>query len=122
MPWAMPSAVIGTARAAMKPGRNEPCPCGTGRKFKHCCGQEAPPAAAPVGAPAAAELAALVQLLHQGRLRDSEARAQELLRSHPEAGLAWKVLSVARLRQGGLEDALPALERAAQLLPEDHEA
>lgn len=22
----------------MPPGRNEPCPCGSGRKFKHCCG------------------------------------------------------------------------------------
>ena len=21
-----------------KPGRNEPCPCGSGRKYKHCCG------------------------------------------------------------------------------------
>jgi len=21
----------------MKTGRNEPCPCGSGRKFKHCC-------------------------------------------------------------------------------------
>lgn len=21
----------------MKIGRNEPCPCGSGRKFKHCC-------------------------------------------------------------------------------------
>ncbi|BAP89374.1 putative uncharacterized protein [Burkholderiales bacterium GJ-E10] len=21
----------------MKPGRNDPCPCGSGRKFKHCC-------------------------------------------------------------------------------------
>ena len=21
----------------MKPGRNQPCPCGSGRKFKHCC-------------------------------------------------------------------------------------
>jgi SEC-C motif-containing protein len=20
-----------------KPGRNDPCPCGSGRKFKHCC-------------------------------------------------------------------------------------
>lgn len=26
-------------RAAMpKVGRNEPCPCGSGRKFKKCCG------------------------------------------------------------------------------------
>jgi len=22
---------------AMKPGRNDPCPCGSGRKYKHCC-------------------------------------------------------------------------------------
>ena len=25
------------------PGRNEPCPCGSGRKFKHCCGNAAQP-------------------------------------------------------------------------------
>lgn len=25
-----------------RPGRNDPCPCGSGRKFKHCCGSAAP--------------------------------------------------------------------------------
>ena len=25
-------------RAAPKPGRNDPCPCGSGRKYKKCCG------------------------------------------------------------------------------------
>jgi preprotein translocase subunit SecA len=24
---------------AGKPGRNDPCPCGSGKKFKKCCGQ-----------------------------------------------------------------------------------
>ncbi|MDD4858868.1 MAG: preprotein translocase subunit SecA [Dehalococcoidales bacterium] len=36
-----------TARAALKPdlnagkkvGRNDPCPCGSGKKYKHCCGK-----------------------------------------------------------------------------------
>jgi uncharacterized protein len=28
-------------RAAPKVGRNDPCPCGSGRKYKHCCGQRA---------------------------------------------------------------------------------
>jgi len=23
----------------VKVGRNEPCPCGSGRKYKHCCHQ-----------------------------------------------------------------------------------
>lgn len=25
--------------AQPKVGRNEPCPCGSGKKFKHCCGR-----------------------------------------------------------------------------------
>jgi SEC-C motif-containing protein len=26
-------------RSAPKVGRNDPCPCGSGRKYKHCCGR-----------------------------------------------------------------------------------
>jgi uncharacterized protein len=29
-------------RAAPKVGRNDPCPCGSGKKFKKCCGAEEP--------------------------------------------------------------------------------
>ncbi len=25
-----------------KPKRNEPCPCGSGKKYKHCCGKSGP--------------------------------------------------------------------------------
>jgi uncharacterized protein len=48
----LPASVIGIAEfwdrhgrtrrlraAAKKPGRNEPCPCGSGVKFKKCCGK-----------------------------------------------------------------------------------
>ena len=32
----------------MKPGRNEPCPCGSGKKYKHCClTAQAPETSAP---------------------------------------------------------------------------
>jgi len=44
-----PSDVVSEAAAAaekVKPvrtgpkvGRNDPCPCGSGKKFKHCCGK-----------------------------------------------------------------------------------
>ncbi len=27
------------ARSVKKTGRNEPCPCGSGKKYKHCCGR-----------------------------------------------------------------------------------
>jgi preprotein translocase subunit SecA len=26
-------------RQVPKVGRNEPCPCGSGKKYKHCCGR-----------------------------------------------------------------------------------
>ena len=46
------------AQATAQPGRNDPCPCGSGKKFKKCCGKaspanlrlvDLPPAPAPVG-------------------------------------------------------------------------
>jgi len=33
---AKPATVTNTAE---KTGRNEPCPCGSGKKFKKCCGK-----------------------------------------------------------------------------------
>lgn len=29
--------IVGAARFSAKPGRNDPCPCGSGKKFKKCC-------------------------------------------------------------------------------------
>lgn len=27
------------SHSVKRPGRNEPCPCGSGKKYKHCCGK-----------------------------------------------------------------------------------
>jgi preprotein translocase subunit SecA len=35
---AMPEGVAPFVRSDRKVGRNEPCPCGSGKKFKHCHG------------------------------------------------------------------------------------
>ncbi len=32
-----PSAQAANARTSIKPGRNDPCPCGSGLKYKKCC-------------------------------------------------------------------------------------
>ena len=32
-------AVAAPVRSEPKIGRNEPCPCGSGKKYKHCHGQ-----------------------------------------------------------------------------------
>jgi hypothetical protein len=44
--WAAPTVPAGEPRAAKqypagKTGRNQPCPCGSGKKFKKCCGAPA---------------------------------------------------------------------------------
>jgi len=33
-----PPPADATVRSAPKPGRNDPCPCGSGKKYKKCCG------------------------------------------------------------------------------------
>ena len=103
----------------MSPGRNDPCPCGSGRRFKHCCGRPLPHAAEAAELDAS-EIGALVGMVNAGRLQETEVRANALLRLQPGAGILWKILSVALLRQH--KDALPALRRAAELMPLDAEA
>lgn len=35
----IPDAPVDQARAGGTPGRNDPCPCGSGKKYKKCCGK-----------------------------------------------------------------------------------
>jgi len=39
-------------REEPKPGRNSPCPCGSGKKYKHCCGGGTASPGSHAGAPA----------------------------------------------------------------------
>jgi tetratricopeptide (TPR) repeat protein len=66
------------------------------------------------------DIGALVALVEQNRPSEAEQRARTLLAAHPNAGMLWKILSVALLRQD--KDALQALFRTTELLPQDAEA
>lgn len=46
-----------TATTIARPGRNEPCHCGSGRKYKHCCLSKDDVEAAAARVKAAAEVA-----------------------------------------------------------------
>jgi tetratricopeptide (TPR) repeat protein len=111
-----------------KPGRNDPCPCGSGKKYKKCCALTATgtsPAKTDdqqsgkrLGGPP--DLKALFGLLNAGRYAELETKARSLVELHRDAGLVWKLLGAALWMQG--KDALPALEQAVQLLADDAEA
>ncbi|HYC09573.1 MAG TPA: SEC-C metal-binding domain-containing protein, partial [Steroidobacteraceae bacterium] len=81
----------------MPPGRNEPCPCGSGRKFKHCCGRERARAPIPAQAP---EGSSAWQLLQAGRATQAEAECERLLARAPLHGQTLVCLALARQAQG----------------------
>ena len=118
----------------MNPGRNDPCPCGSGKKFKKCCQGKSVPrlppqsrqpkanAIAPHGAaqrtsPNQAEFSQLVALFNAGHHAELERMARSLLERYPDSGFAWKVLGATLQIQG--KDSLAALRKAAELLPGD---
>ncbi|MBT9613719.1 MAG: tetratricopeptide repeat protein [Burkholderiales bacterium] len=98
----------------MTPSRNAPCPCGSGKKYKHCCaGKTAPQAPTP------ADFNQLAVLFKSGRYVELERHTRMLLEQYPEAGLVWKLLCIALQMQG--KDTLLALQKAAKFLPNDAE-
>lgn len=101
----------------MNLSRNDPCPCGSGLKFKRCCGKIQEGSAARAPAAAEADLAPLVELFYAERYAELEHQTRLMLAQHPESGMLWKLLGTALGVQG--KDALPALEKAAARLPDD---
>jgi len=120
--------MVRTPAAAMKPGRNEPCSCGSGRKYKKCCATVAAVACAPRPtelhghhrATAATNLAPLIAHTRAGRHAESETVARALLAQDPNAGVVWKLLARSLWMQH--KDCTDALIRATTLLPQDAEA
>ncbi len=101
----------------MKPGRNEPCYCGSGKKFKHCCEGKAAPV---LPIPPSAEINQHVALYNAGRYVELETRARHLVGQYPAFGFGWQLLGGALQMQG--KDALPAFRKVAELLPGDADA
>jgi tetratricopeptide (TPR) repeat protein len=72
--------------------------------------------------PDAHERAMLITLYSQGHLADAEAMARTMAGSYPKHVLGWKVLGACLKKQGRTAEALPPMQKAAVLSPNDHEA
>lgn len=112
----------------VKPGRNDPCPCGSGKKFKNCCRDkleasdttpEQKIANRTSKEPTTAEINKLVDIFNTGQHAESERQARLLLDQYPASGFAWKMLGVFLSAQG--KEAIAALQKAAEHLPDDAE-
>ena len=130
--------------ASASPGRNNSCPCGSGRKFKHCCGRAprdrsaAPEAATldldplqmkPEDALTAAgqlsgDFSLLQRALRFGPASTPAAPAEPFLTSQAEGKSARAYLNLARgyIAAGRIGDAIQAWRQATKLDPADHVA
>jgi len=106
------------------PGRNDACPCGSGKKFKKCCmlkHASVPPALPPRRETLpSVEVSQLAALFDAARFEEVESRTRRLLKRHPDSGFAWKALGVALQAQG--KDGVPALRKATELMSDDADA
>jgi tetratricopeptide (TPR) repeat protein len=109
--------MINSRMLGMKPGRNDPCSCGSGKKYKNCCLGKS---VLQPSEPSTAEFSQLAALSKDGRYDELESRALSMVRQYPNFGYAWKLLGEALYMQG--KDALQAMHKAAQLLPDDADA
>jgi Flp pilus assembly protein TadD len=143
-------AAFAERNAAASPvaGRNDPCPCGSGRKFKHCHGllgaagsgsaadgrhggesaTMAATGAAAAGAasataahPADALARAGVDAHRRGDLAGAARSYRAALAAAPDHPVATHYLGVIEYQQGRLGAALPLLERAAAAIPGEPE-
>jgi tetratricopeptide (TPR) repeat protein len=112
----------------VKPGRNEPCPCGSGKKYKKCCSEKVDARLASVSAlakgsaPKPVEISQLLALLNAGCFAELESRAFPYIKQYPDNGFLWKLLGTAFHQMGRDADALAAFQKAAILSPGDGEA
>jgi tetratricopeptide (TPR) repeat protein len=123
------SAPGAAANSTPKVGRNDACPCGSGRKYKHCCqAQDARANARPGAAHAAPPSAGLKQRFQAlalrgkqhgeaGRWAEAVIAFRELVRLAPDLPEARSDLGIACLALGRLEEAAANLQRAIELRP-----
>ncbi|MDE2593843.1 MAG: tetratricopeptide repeat protein [Burkholderiales bacterium] len=98
--------------------RNDPCTCGSGKKYKHCCINLAAPKpqqAAPMTATQKLQMAQ--QLFQMRRFDDAQAMVKPLLKTSPQNADLWHFLGAIQSGGGQGASALESLQRASKLAP-----
>jgi len=133
-----------------KAGRNDPCPCGSGKKYKQCCleqgraielapaiaqraalqAQAATLAAQRVEALAAFQESqaldkasnAVVALVRAGRLDEAEQGARELMVSYPDVPDGYDRLGMVQEARGQLREAADCYRKVLEMVQSDPES
>jgi len=98
----------------MSVGRNDPCPCQSGKKYKQCCGKSTPQALTPIltGAQIAALLQQSVAHFQAQRWPQAEQCCLQILAAHPQHADTLYALGSILLQQGKKQAAAELLAQA----------
>ncbi|MBZ0104338.1 MAG: tetratricopeptide repeat protein, partial [Sulfuricella denitrificans] len=108
----------------MNIGRNAPCPCGSGKKYKQCCASEQKKwAATPVRKTQSLSVEQMFQHAAQefssGRLAAAEALCRQALQRQPRNAALLNLLGMVEYQNGRHDKAILLMEQAIRLVPEN---
>src|ERR1700710_1335945 len=103
-----------------KPGRNDPCPCGSGKKYKKCCEQSAvvqtSPSPMSVAPPSGLSIPQALQnatmYFQSGNLQQSELLYKQILSVSPNQADAMQWLGLFAMQRGELDAAINLISKA----------
>jgi len=99
-----------------EPARNAPCPCGSGRKYKRCCGAGGRGASV---AASADKVEQIFRFYQQGNFQAASHLAEQLLRQQPNDATLVEAAAVSALQLGHVEHAVDRFNRLLQLQPDN---
>jgi len=126
-----PPGASGAATAAIKVGRNAPCPCGSGRKYKKCCGRDNGRHASSSNPEETASLPreiredierlerwsnGVLDAIEAGRHAEAEELCRKLAEHYPEMIDSHERLAALRSAQGRWREAAEAYDRAIEVI------
>jgi Flp pilus assembly protein TadD len=98
-----------------KPGRNDPCHCGSGRKYKHCCQSQTDVRTASVDV--SALLRTALQHHQAGQLPQAETLYRQILETAPNNPDALHLSGLIAHQAGKLDIAVDLISRAIRVKP-----
>lgn len=103
-----------------KPGRNDPCPCGSNKKYKQCCLQKNISTSSPIAVDSRISDALNVAAGHfeAGKINEAVAVCQRVLQLHPEHAATLNLLGIMAFQAGNSVLAINLLNRSIKAKPD----
>ena len=99
-------------------GRNDPCPCGSGKKYKKCCGLVASSTSSSQPLPAV-DISTAVQLFESGRLHEAAEICVQVIQAHPDHAQALHLAGLIQYQQQAYDKAIDYIARSLALDPDN---